>query len=397
MRKLLIAVGALTLLAGCLAQAKNATTSTSQSQASGTSNVSQNPFNFPKVTCGDKPTGDKDTWYPVFLDRGNLETIRRNFCADATSTVRKDSKVKSVQLASFTSSDRAIEFAKAVGGDVGQPTYPDVASSSPDPQAESVGPHEATNWSDELCQGDRYFPANGASLAVWNSCQYINSNSLKRKSIVLATAKDSENVADSMLAKRFKKVNSKDDFNPLTDQSASACIVYSDKSVACHKGEGSNLSSNEVRQSTVETASSTSSVEAVLTASDPDSQINLRDSASEAGRNLGYGLVGDRVEILEQTTSNRYTWHKVRFPRSGATGWVRGDFVVSASETSQTSPETPTYSSSSEITSNAATYYTPTAATSGGRCNSPDDLDSSGHRCGGRAAGGRASRGRHRR
>jgi hypothetical protein len=56
-----------------------------------------------------------------------------NFCTDATSTVRKGSKVKSVQLASFTSRDRAIEFAKTVGGNVGEPTYPDVASSSPDP------------------------------------------------------------------------------------------------------------------------------------------------------------------------------------------------------------------------------------------------------------------------
>jgi hypothetical protein len=240
----------------------------------------QSQFNFPKATCGDKPSGEKDTWYPIFVDGGDLETIRRNFCADATSTVRKDSQVQSVQVGSFTSRDRASLFAKAVGGDVGQPTHPDVASSEPQPQVEAGG--------------------------------------------------------------------------------------------------STSLGSNE----------------AVLAANDPDSQINLRNSPSLTGKDLGYGVVGDRVQIIEQISTDGYTWHKVRFPRSGAVGWIRGDFVsvVSASKTSQ-----PTYSSSSEVTSNAATYYTPTVATSGGSCSSPDDLDSRGHRCGGRVAGGRASRGRHRR
>ena len=378
MRKLVIILGSIALIAGCTAQSKNPTTSTSQASFT------------PKATCGDKPTGRNDTWYPVFIDRGDLQTIRRNFCADATSTVRKDSKVESVQLASFTNRDRAIEFAKAVGGNVGEPTYPDVASSSPDPQAESVAAHEATNWSDELCQGDRYFPANGASLAVWNSCQYIKSDSLKPETIVLATAKDSENVADSMVDKGFQKVSWEDGFNPLTDQSSSACIVYSDKSVACHKGEGNNLSSNEVGQATVETASSTSSAsdEAILIANDPDSRINLRDNPSATGRELGYGLVGDRVEIIEQTTSDGYTWHRVRFPRSGSVGWIRGDFVnvVSASQ-----PSSESYSSSS-----SPTYTTSTVSTSGGSCNSPDDLDSRGHRCGARAGSARSG-GRRRR
>jgi hypothetical protein len=300
MRKLLIAVGALTMLAGCTSQASvvpkpspvaNSTTKapvasqkptpeTAKPISFTSSPVASKTFNFPKATCGDKPSGGKDTWYPVFVDRGDLETIRRNFCADAASTVRKDSKVEAVQVASFISRDRAIEFASSVGGDVGQPNHPDVASSEPQPQPEA-----------------------GGSTSV-----------------------------------------------------------------------GSN--------------------EAVLTANDPDSQINLRDTPSAAGKDLGYGVVGDRVQIIEQTTSDWYIWYKARFARSGAVGWIRGDFVsvVSASKTNQ-----PTYSSSSEVTSNTATYYTPAVATSGGSCNSPDDLDSRGHRCGGRAAGMRASRARRHR
>lgn len=301
---------------------------------------------------------------------------------------------KAAKPVSFTSSS-----AKPVG-DVGQPTAPDVASPSPKPPPQLTATKEATNWSDELCQGNRYFPVNGASTAQYNSCQYIKSDSLKPETIVLATGKDSENVADSMVDKGFKKLSWKDGFNPLTDQSTSACILYVDKSVACHKGEGSNLNSNEVGQSTAQTASSTSvdSSEAVLTATDPDSQINLRDTPSATGEELGYGVVGDRVQIIEQTTTDGYTWHKVRFPRSAAVGWIRGDFVsvVSASKTSQPSSEPPTYSSSSEVTSYTPTSYTPTVATSGGSCNSPEDRDASGHRCGARSASSRSG-GRRRR
>ena len=54
-----------------------------------------------------------------------MDTIRQQFCADAVATVRKDTKVPTVQLASFVSRDQAVEFANAVGGDVGQPSFPD--------------------------------------------------------------------------------------------------------------------------------------------------------------------------------------------------------------------------------------------------------------------------------
>jgi hypothetical protein len=86
MRKLLIAMGALTLLLGCTAQASipTAKNTAPQSQAS-----AQTQFNFPKAQCGDQPTGGNDTWYPVWVDGGNLETIHRNFCADAISTLQE--------------------------------------------------------------------------------------------------------------------------------------------------------------------------------------------------------------------------------------------------------------------------------------------------------------------
>jgi hypothetical protein len=92
--------------------------------------TTSNKFNFPKASCGDKPTGANDNWYPVFVDGGDLDTIRKQFCADAAAAVRKDTKVATVQLASFTNPERASEFAKAVGGDVGEPTLAQADSSS---------------------------------------------------------------------------------------------------------------------------------------------------------------------------------------------------------------------------------------------------------------------------
>jgi len=67
--------------------------------------------------------------------------------------------------------------------------------------------------------------------------------------------------------------------------------------------------------------------EAVLTANKVKVWINLRETPSEIGKYLGYGLVGDRVQIIAQATGDNYIWYEVRFPRSGAQGWIRGDFV----------------------------------------------------------------------
>lgn len=66
----------------------------------------------------------------------------------------------------------------------------------------------------------------------------------------------------------------------------------------------------------------------VLTASDPNAQINLRENPSSSSRSLGYGLVGDRVVILSQTRgTDGYWWYRVQFPQSRAVGWIRSDLI----------------------------------------------------------------------
>jgi len=79
-------------------------------------------YNFPRATCGDPYQGD-GTYFPVFIDGGDTSKIRANLCRDAFATVREDTGIKSTQVASFASYQRALNFANQIGGTVGQPTY----------------------------------------------------------------------------------------------------------------------------------------------------------------------------------------------------------------------------------------------------------------------------------
>lgn len=78
----------------------------------------------PRKNCGDVASDDKATWYPVFIDNGDVQEIRKKFCADAVLTTRTDTNTPAVQVASFTTRKSALEFAKAVEGEVGQPSTP---------------------------------------------------------------------------------------------------------------------------------------------------------------------------------------------------------------------------------------------------------------------------------
>lgn len=57
------------------------------------------------------------------------------------------------------------------------------------------------------------------------------------------------------------------------------------------------------------------------------SRINVRSAPSTQAASPHYGLVGDRVNVLQaRIAPDQYLWNYVKFA-SGATGWVRGDFV----------------------------------------------------------------------
>lgn len=91
--------------------------STTASQSSTSS--SRYSWKFPLSSCGDRYR--EGTWYPVFVNYGNLNRIRANYCGDAISATRTDTGVPSVMVASFTSYEKASAFARVVGGQVGDP------------------------------------------------------------------------------------------------------------------------------------------------------------------------------------------------------------------------------------------------------------------------------------
>lgn len=82
-------------------------------------------------------------------------------------------------------------------------------------------------------------------------------------------------------------------------------------------------------------AQKVSGCRARLTASDPQSRINVRKGPGNEYASPAYGLVGDNVSILrgnvdgfaiaKDTQGKR--WVKVEFVKSKARGWIRRDFV----------------------------------------------------------------------
>jgi Bacterial SH3 domain len=61
----------------------------------------------------------------------------------------------------------------------------------------------------------------------------------------------------------------------------------------------------------------------------PGSRVNVRSAPSTRASAPHYGLVGDYVEVLDSAIGDDgYTWFFVEFPRSGARGWIRGDYIA---------------------------------------------------------------------
>lgn len=76
------------------------------------------------------------------------------------------------------------------------------------------------------------------------------------------------------------------------------------------------------------TAANASSGTAYLTAADPGSSINIRESASTSAPIELTGRTGDQIRIAEQQQGDDgRTWYKVSV-QSGQEGWVRSDFVT---------------------------------------------------------------------
>jgi len=124
-----------TAIASPITKSPTPNTSPTPSQSPTPSPSPTNPFEnerYPKSACGDPlPTdnGSSISLYPVFVDYSDivLQQIQSQFCQDALAKVRKGTNRRGVQVASFTSRDRASLFAALLskrfkGVEVGEPT-----------------------------------------------------------------------------------------------------------------------------------------------------------------------------------------------------------------------------------------------------------------------------------
>ena len=113
-----------------------------------------------------------------------------------------------------------------------------------------------------------------------------------------------------------------------TQSASNSAPVASSRADIQPSRQKSGTSYQEITKSSVSPdANAEADTEATLIDDDPKSKINLRAAPSGTGKYLGYGLVGDHVQVISQTVADEATWYQVKFPRSGALGWIRGDFV----------------------------------------------------------------------
>ena len=95
-------------------------------------------FEFPQASCGDDIPVDTETWWRVYIDGGNVEDIRDQYCNDAFSTTRTETGIETVQVASFRDHERAEAFARAVGGSVSRYTNLVSIQNTSNPESEKV-------------------------------------------------------------------------------------------------------------------------------------------------------------------------------------------------------------------------------------------------------------------
>lgn len=114
------------MIAGCTPPPKSfSSSSPTPSSQTGTSQlIADSPTltQYPLDACGDVDTGTEATWYPVFMEGIDLARAHQ-YCQNAFVITRTETGRSAVQMASYSSYERALEFAVQVGGEVGQPIH----------------------------------------------------------------------------------------------------------------------------------------------------------------------------------------------------------------------------------------------------------------------------------
>ncbi len=353
---LLPAALGITLLAACSSlnkpsakapsKATAATGATEEKTAAG-------ELTFPQATCGEEASTPSENWYPVFIDGAELSAIRSQYCGNAISEVRSKTGVPTIQVASFTSYEKAKKFAAAVGGEV------DVVGSLPgakpgSSQANSpTQPELTTGKTATLASAETGSPINirqsastdasvqevaysgdaikvasktqGTDGYTWYKVELDSGASGWVRSDLISSATDAS--ASSASTTRSTRGAA----SPTTAAASTtiASTPTSTASPASTPSPSTTAASTPASTSTMATRSSTASSgrTATIASSDPGSPINVRSGAGTNAevQDVAYG--GDRIQITDSKQGDDgQTWYKVEF-ESGTSGWVRSDFI----------------------------------------------------------------------
>jgi Bacterial SH3 domain len=304
--------------------------------------VAANEFVFPQDSCGDRVTNPSATWYPVYIDGANIEDIRTKYCRDAVSTIRAISGQPSVQVASFTSYDKALRFSKLVGGEVEQLGNSLVTASG---QASPTGAASPGTSPTEMAS-----PSAGTALPSTTAPRSQSASAARAGSLTASDPDSPINVRASASTSaevqhtgypgdrlRIVSQSQGDDGSTWYNvqlESGQTGWVRSDfvsggtatrPSTTATPGSSTALRPSPAGTTTGSTTSSNR--RGALTAAEPDAAINVRDGAGMSASVQDVAYSGDVVRILgQQQGDDGSTWYNVQL-ESGQTGWVRSDFV----------------------------------------------------------------------
>lgn len=321
-----------------------ATPSTASPEASPDSQpdpIAAEEFDFPQATCGDKAAEEpSQTWYIVYIDGANPDEIRREYCQDAIGTLRDDSDAPTVQVASFTEREKAVRFAKAVGGEV-EEVANDATDAQTNPRDLAIDRSPARDSQVTALVGESAF------LSAQESGSPINIRARASTSApveFVGQVGDQVQVSDRVEGTdgytwyRVKLESGQEgwvrsDFvlpEQVAEESAEESVDHPATSRPSASVDRVTRNGNDDR-ATDDRATDDRSPEAdpaTLTSRDPNSRINIRDDANVSARVRYIGYAGDPVQISDtMQAEDGYTWYYVEF-ESGAVGWVRGDFVT---------------------------------------------------------------------
>jgi uncharacterized protein YgiM (DUF1202 family) len=348
----------LLLLASCGLLSKPSAKAPAQDKEAATA---AGAFKFPQATCGEEASTPSDNWYPVYIDGAELSAIRSQYCGNAISEVRSKTGAPTVQVASFTSYEKAKLFATAVGGEVGvvdsAPASPGSSQTSSSSNRELTTGRTATLNSAEkgspinirqsastdasvqetAFSGDTIKVSSktqGTDGYTWYKVELNSGVSGWVRSDLISAAdtetsprtatRPSEDAATT--ATRTEGGNSAPTASSTTEPRATEPRTDS-STIAAAPPASSPSSSTTPPATRPSTGSESSGRSATIATRDPDSPINVRSAAGTSSevQDVAYG--GDRIQITDtQQGDDGQTWYKVQF-ESGASGWVRSDFV----------------------------------------------------------------------